>query len=107
MNRSQTNLFRFFFAFLDLLAINIIHLMLMLLVNISSSGDVNKYVFIFVVGNMAWLASAYIAGVYINDKLIEFNQFAIRTAAAFVLFSAFELLFLFLYHYSYSKMFLS
>jgi putative colanic acid biosysnthesis UDP-glucose lipid carrier transferase len=107
MNKSQTNLFRFFFSFLDLLSIDIIHLILMLLINLRQLGDVNKYVLIFVVGNIAWLASAYIAGVYITGKLFEFTLFAKRTALAFLLFFTMELLFLFFYPYSFSKLFLS
>src|ERR1700680_606415 len=60
---------------------------------------------LFFVCNMAWLACAYLTGLYINDKLIEFDRFAKRTVQSFLFFITIVLLFLFLYHYSYSRLF--
>jgi putative colanic acid biosysnthesis UDP-glucose lipid carrier transferase len=107
MNTSKTNLFRFFFAFLDLLSINMVHLTLMIIVDRAQSGPGRQYILLFIITDMTWLACAYITGLYINDKLMEFERFAKRTAQSFFLFFTIVLLFLFLHRYDYSRLFVS
>src|SRR5207344_961969 len=86
MNITYTNLFRFFFALVDFLAINIIQLMLLLYSTKAQGNNSQKYTVLFVVGNIAWMACAYITGLYINDSIFNFERFAKRTFQAFILF---------------------
>ena len=106
MNKTYTNLFRFFFALIDFLAINIVHLILLL--NLSRVHGINseKYTILFVISNIAWLGSAYLSGLYINDQFFNFERFAKLTFRAFAFFITAQLLFLFLYNFNYSRLFI-
>ncbi|MEO6228744.1 MAG: undecaprenyl-phosphate glucose phosphotransferase [Ferruginibacter sp.] len=107
MNFSYTNVFRFFFALVDLLLINIIHLTLMLTLERVQGASGQNYTILFIVSNVAWLASAYLTGLYINDQIFNYERFAKRTIQAFALFLIALLSFLFLYHFNYSRVFVS
>ncbi|MEP7110855.1 MAG: undecaprenyl-phosphate glucose phosphotransferase [Ferruginibacter sp.] len=107
MNITYTNLFRFFFALVDFLAINIIHLTLLLNLNRVHGNNSQKYTILFIVSNIAWLGCAYITGLYINDQIVNFEKFAKRTVQAFALFITALLLFIFLYNFNYSRLFVS
>ncbi|MEO6721636.1 MAG: undecaprenyl-phosphate glucose phosphotransferase [Ferruginibacter sp.] len=106
MNFSYTNVFRFFFALVDLLMVNFIHLGLMLFLTRISSNDQN-YTVLFIVSNVAWLAAAYLTGLYINDQVFNHERFAKRTIQTYALFLTALLLFLFFYHFNYSRLFVS
>lgn len=103
-----TNKFlRFFFALIDFLAINIIHLALLLNLNRVHGNNSQKYTILFIVSNIAWLACAYLTGLYVNDELFNFERFAKRTVQAFAFFITTMLLFLFLFNFNYSRLFVS
>lgn len=105
MNTHYTNLFRFFFAFLDLVALCLIHILLMFAMDWIPDLNTAPYRVLFIFGNMAWLASAYMTGLYINDQLMNFERFGKRTVQSFVLFCVVILLFIFLYDFNYSRLF--
>lgn len=107
MNISYTNLSRFFFALVDFLAINFIHLALLLNLTRVHGSSSQKYTILFIVSNIAWLGCAYVTGLYVNDQFFNFERFAKRTVQAFALFITAILLFLFLYKFSYSRLFVS
>jgi putative colanic acid biosysnthesis UDP-glucose lipid carrier transferase len=106
MPKRPSNLFRFFFAGMDLFALNAVHLILILLMDRVDRGGINYIVF-FLITNMAWLFSTYVNAVYINDTHFNFERFAKRSLKAFVMFATIMLFFLFLYHYSYSRFFIA
>ena len=106
MNSRYTNLFRFFFVCIDLIALNMIHVVLMLNFHrIPQSGE-RAYGLLFLVGNMVWLMSAYSVNLYIEDAQPGVYRFAKRTVKAFMLFAICILMFAFLYHYPYSRLFI-
>ena len=107
MNITYTNLFRFFFALVDFLAINIIHLALLLNLNRLHGSNSQKYTILFIVSNIVWMACAYMTGLYINDKVFNFERFVKRTFQAYALFIIAILLFIFLYNFNYSRIFVS
>src|ERR1035437_10196968 len=104
MHNRYVNLFRFFFAFMDLFALNSVHLVLTLLMA-RVSGFEFQYILLFLITNMVWLTSAYINAVYINDDHFNFEHFAKQSLKAFILFSTIILLFIFLSRFNYSRMF--
>jgi putative colanic acid biosynthesis UDP-glucose lipid carrier transferase len=104
MHNRYVNLFRFFFAFMDLFALNSVHLVLSFLMARVRGLEFN-YLLLFLITNMDWLASAYINAVYINDNHFNFEHFAKQSLKAFLMFSTIVLLFIFLSHISYSRMF--
>ncbi len=107
MNNTYTNLYRFFFALVDFLSINIIHLALVLSLNRVHGNNSQKYTILFIVSNIVWLACAYLTGLYLNDQFFNFEKFAKRTVQAFALFISSTLLFIFLYNFNYSRLFVS
>jgi putative colanic acid biosynthesis UDP-glucose lipid carrier transferase len=107
MNKTYTNLFRFFFALVDFLAINIIHLTLLLSLHKVLDVNAQKYTLLFVVTNLSWLSSAYFSGLYINDQFFNFERFAKLTFRAYAFFISTILLFLFFYKFNYSRLFIA
>lgn len=107
MNFSYTSVFRFFFALIDLLVVNIIHLALMIILRRMQGVSAQNYTILFIVSNVVWLASAYITGLYINDQIFNYERFIKRTIQAFAVFLITMLTFLFLYNFNYSRLFVS
>ena len=105
MNSRYTNLFRFFFVCVDLGALNLVNILLMLSFRRIPAEGEREYGLLFLVSNMIWLMSAYSARVYIEDAQPELHRFVKRTLKAFVLFASCVLMFVFLYHYFYSRLF--
>jgi putative colanic acid biosynthesis UDP-glucose lipid carrier transferase len=106
MNSRYTNLFRFFFVCIDLLALNLVHTVLMLNFHRIPENGERAYGLLFLVGNMVWLMSAYSVSLYIEDAQPGVYRFAKRTVKAFMLFAICILMFAFLYHYPYSRLFI-
>ena len=105
MNSHYTNLFRFFFAFMDLLTLSMVNIILMFTMTRIHGLNNTAYQLLFIFGNMAWLASAYVTRLYINDQLMNFERFGRKTVQSFILFTVVMLLFIFLYNFEYSRLF--
>lgn len=106
MNSRYTNLFRFFFVCIDLIALNLIHVVLMVTFHrIPQSGE-RAYGLLFLIGNIVWLMAGYSVNLYIEDSQPGVYRFTKRTVKAFVLFAIFILIFAFVYHYPYSRLFI-
>jgi putative colanic acid biosynthesis UDP-glucose lipid carrier transferase len=104
MQNKNLNIFRLFFAAMDLFALNTAHLILIVFVNrIAEQND--KYLVYFLVSNMIWVFSVYVNAVYVSEGYFNFEQFAKRSLKAFILFIVILLLFIFLYHFSFSRLF--
>ncbi len=102
MNSRSSNLFRFSFAVFDLLCLNMVHFVLILLLQnvLLSKG----YAVLFVTNNAFWILCAYITALYVG-KHHTYDNFFKRSVLAFLLFTGFALLFIFLYKYDYSRLF--
>jgi putative colanic acid biosysnthesis UDP-glucose lipid carrier transferase len=105
MNSRYTNLFRFFFVCVDLVALNLVDIVLLMSFHRIPVEGEREYGLLFLVSNMIWLLSAYSARVYIEDAQPELHRFVKRTLKAFVLYACCVLMFVFLYHYFYSRLF--
>ncbi len=105
MTSSYTNLFRFFFVCVDLVALNLVNIVLLLSFHRIPAEGEREYGILFLVSNMIWLISAYGTRVYIEDAHPELHRFVKRTLKAFILYATCVLLFVFLYHYFYSRLF--
>lgn len=106
MNSRYINLFRFFFAFIDLLALNLSHTIVMVLLKRVSFDTQKSYLYLFVAANVLWLLAAYATTLYIDNANQNSNSFTKRTAKTFILFNVLILLFMFIYHYPYSRLFM-
>ena len=91
---------------MDLFALNAINLVLIVMIN-RINGSEQEYLLFFLATNMAWTFSAYVNAVYINDSSFSFENFAKRSLRAFILFVITILVFIFLYNFNYSRLFVS
>jgi putative colanic acid biosysnthesis UDP-glucose lipid carrier transferase len=105
MNSRYINLFRFFFVCVDLLALNIVHLMLMDTMHRIPSSAGSEYIVLFLVANMLWLMSAYSTALYIDTSNPSFERFTKRTVKSLILFFIGMFIFMFFYHYPFSRLF--
>jgi putative colanic acid biosysnthesis UDP-glucose lipid carrier transferase len=105
MSTRNSNLFRFFFAGMDLFALNTVFFVLTMQMNRIAAGLEYQYIILFFIANLCWLFSAYVNAVYINDNYFNFELFAKQSLKAFILFIIIILLFIFLYNYNYSRLF--
>src|SRR6516164_9046754 len=94
-----TNLFRFFFVCVDLVALNLVNVVLLVSFSSVPAASEREYGLLFLVCNMIWLISAYGTRVYIEDSYPVLYRFVRRTMKAFILYVTCVLLFVFLYHY--------
>lgn len=102
MNSRSSNLFRFSFAIFDLLALNMVHFILMLVLqNVALS---KAYLLLFAINNAAWILCAYVTALYVG-KHHSYDNFFKRSVVAYLLFSGASLLSIFLYKYDYSRLF--
>lgn len=105
MNSRYSNLFRFFFVCVDLLALNIIYFVLVLSTNKIQVGAEHQYMVLFIVANMVWLLASYSTALYIDNASLDLDRFARRTLKTTILFIVVMMFFIFLYHYNYSRVF--
>jgi len=106
MNSRYINLFRFFFVCIDLLALNALHFILMVTMDRIPAPAEYRYTLLFIVANMLWLISAYSTGLYVDNGNPSFERFTKRTIKSLTLFIIYMLLFLFIYHYPFSRLFI-
>jgi putative colanic acid biosysnthesis UDP-glucose lipid carrier transferase len=106
MNNRYINLFRFFFVCVDLFRLNVINFVLMLTIERIPEHAQQRYMVLFFIANMFWLISAYSTGLYIDSSNPSFERFTKRTIKSIVLFYILMLFFIFLYHYSFSRLFI-
>lgn len=102
MDSRSSNLFRFSFAVFDLLCLNIVHFVLILLKqNVLISKE---YIVLFLLNNGSWIGCAYMTALYVGKHFSNENFFK-RTVVTFFLFIGTSLLAIFLYKFSYSRLF--
>jgi len=63
-----------------------------------------EYIFLFLINNGAWIICAYVTALYIGKHKTDDNFFK-RSVVAFSLFTGISLLAIFLYNFSYSRLF--
>lgn len=106
MNSRYINLFRPFFVCVDLLALNLVHLLLMNSMHRIPASSGPRYLTLFIVANMIWLISAYSTALYIDTSNPSFERFTKRTVKSLVLFFLGMVVFIFFYHYPFSRLFI-
>ena len=102
MNSRSSNLFRFSFAVFDLVCLNIVHSVLMLFMNYIPVS--REYSILFIINNGAWIICAYATALYVG-KHNTYDNFFRRSLITFFLFVGISLLCIFLYNFSYSRLF--
>jgi putative colanic acid biosynthesis UDP-glucose lipid carrier transferase len=106
MNSRYTGLFRFSLACIDLVVLNLVQLILMNTMHRVPVDAGAAYLLLFFMTNILWLVSAYATAVYIEDGTVNHYRFAKRSIKSLITFFLLMVLFIFFYHYQYSRMFI-
>ncbi len=106
MSSRYTSLFRFSLAAIDLVVLNLIQLILMNNMHRIPADAGPAYILLFFMANMLWLVSAYTTGLYIEDGSVNHYRFAKRSVRCLVTFFLLMVVFIFFYHYQYSRLFI-
>jgi putative colanic acid biosynthesis UDP-glucose lipid carrier transferase len=83
-----------------------INFALILSTNLIPGNAEQKYMVLFFVANMFWLISAYSTALYIDNSNPSFNRFTKRTIKSLIIFYICMFVFIFAYHYSFSRLFI-
>lgn len=86
MNHKYTNLYRVFFLLADLIALNLLFLLLFTNVPIGNGLEMKNFTILNLVGNIFWLISSYICAAYIIYKNVKLRLLSTRTAISFIIF---------------------
>lgn len=106
MNSRYTSLFRFSLAATDLVVLNLVQLILMNTMRRIPADAGPAYLLLFFCANIFWLVSAYVTAVYIEDGTVNHFRFAKRSIKCLITFFLLMVLFVFFYHYQYSRLFI-
>jgi putative colanic acid biosynthesis UDP-glucose lipid carrier transferase len=106
MSSRYTGLFRFSLACIDLVVLNLVQLILMNTMHRIPADAGPAYLLLFFMANMLWLVSAYATAVYIEDGTVNHYRFAKRSIKSLMAFFLLMVLFIFFYHYQYSRLFI-
>ena len=105
MNSRYSNLFRFFFVCVDLLALYLVQLFFLSYIHRIPVSASSRYLLLFIVSSMLWLLSAYFTALYIDQGRPSFETFIKRTVRCLAVFFLAMVLFIFFYHYPFSRLF--
>lgn len=83
MNSSSRDLYRFSFAVFDLLSLNVVHFVLMLIMQDVPGSK--EYFLLFLLHNVVWIGCAYATALYIG-KHESNDEFFRRSVVSFLLF---------------------
>jgi putative colanic acid biosynthesis UDP-glucose lipid carrier transferase len=86
MNHKYTNLYRIFFLLADLIALNLLFLVLFTKVPMGNADGMKNFTILNLVGNIFWLISSYICAAYIIYKNVKLRLLGQRTALSFFIF---------------------
>jgi putative colanic acid biosynthesis UDP-glucose lipid carrier transferase len=92
MNSRNQSLHKTFFAFSDLLALNVINLALLSYID-KYTTNFYLYTIFCLFSNIVWMICAYASAMYVNKRLSNFRRLASRTLGAFIFFNCFLWLF--------------
>ncbi len=105
MNKSSFIFFRTLLWLWDLLSLNLILLFASLSIFRADAVNQREYHLFFAVFNLTWMTSVYLTQLYMSKNWLDFEIFFKRTFKCYVFTIASVLLFIFIYHYSFSRFF--
>lgn len=106
MNSRYRSLFRFFFVCVDLIALNLVQLLALSSIHRIPESAGPQYMKLFICANILWLISAYFTGLYIEQGSPDYGRFAKQTIKCLVAFFLAMVVFIFFYHFQFSRFFI-
>jgi putative colanic acid biosynthesis UDP-glucose lipid carrier transferase len=106
MNKSSFIFFRTLLWLWDIISLNMILLFASLSIFRANALNQKEYHLIFAIFNLTWVTSVYLTQLYMSKNWLDFESFFKRTFKCYVLTTASLLLFIFIYHFQYSRFFI-
>jgi putative colanic acid biosysnthesis UDP-glucose lipid carrier transferase len=89
----------------DLISLNIVLFITSLYITRADALNQNPYHLYFAVINLSWMTAVYLTALYLSKNWLDFDTFFSRTIKCYLLTAGIIFLFVFLYHYPYSRFF--
>src|SRR5450631_1385909 len=105
MNKSSFIFFRTLLWLWDLISLNMILLFATIAIFRVDAINRREYHLLFALFNFIWMTSVYLTQLYMSKNWLDFELFFKRTFKSYVLTITGLLLFIFIYHYSFSRFF--
>jgi putative colanic acid biosynthesis UDP-glucose lipid carrier transferase len=106
MNKTSFYFFRSLLWLWDLISLNLILLFASIAIFRADAMNQKEYHLFFAIFNLTWMTSVYLTQLYMSKNWLDFELFFKRTFKCYILTMACLLLFIFLYHYPYSRFFI-
>ncbi len=106
MNKSSFIFFRTILWLWDIISLNMILLFASLSIFRADAINQKEYHLFFAIFNLMWVTSVYLTQLYMSKNWLDFESFFKRTFKCYVLTTASLLLFIFIYHFQYSRFFI-
>lgn len=105
MNKSSFIFFRTLLWLWDLISLNLVLLFASIAIFRADAIHQQEYHLFFAVYNLSWMSSIYLTQLYMSKNWLDFELFFKRTFKCYTFTTCCLLLFIFLYHYQYSRFF--
>jgi putative colanic acid biosynthesis UDP-glucose lipid carrier transferase len=106
MNKRSFNFFRTLLFLWDVLSLNMILLFASIGIFRANAISQKEYHLFFAVFNLSWITSVHLTQLYMSKNWLDFEIFFKRTFKCYLFTTASLLLFIFLYHFPYSRFFI-
>jgi putative colanic acid biosynthesis UDP-glucose lipid carrier transferase len=106
MNKSSFLFFRTLLWLWDIISLNTVLLFASVAIFRADAINQKEYHLFFAIFNLIWVTSVYLTQLYMSRNWLDFEIFFKRTFKCYVLTTASLLLFIFLYHYPFSRFFI-
>ncbi len=106
MNKSSFLFFRTLLWLWDVLSLNMIFLFASVAIFRADAINQKEYHLFFAIFNLIWVTSVYLTQLYMSKNWLDFEIFFKRTFKCYVFTASGLLLFIFLYHYQFSRFFI-
>ena len=106
MNKSSFIFFRTLLWLWDVISLNIVLLWTSIAIFRADALNVREYHLFFAIFNFTWMVFVYLTQLYMSKNWLDFETFFTRTFKCLVLTVASLLLFMFIYHYQFSRFFI-
>src|SRR3984957_4672239 len=106
MNKTSFTFFRTLLWLWDIASLNMILLFAGLTIYRADALNQKVYHLFFAVFNLSWMTSVYLPQLYMSKNWLDFGIFFKRTFKCYVFTISSLLLFIFVYHYQFSRFFI-
>ncbi len=106
MNKLSFIFFRTLLWIWDILSLNLVFFLASLFITRIDEAHRNEYHLYYAVFNLTWMASVYLTALYFSKNWLDFEVFFKRTLKCYLLAVASIFVFIFVYHFPYSRIFI-